>query len=1204
MLAVRVHWAAGVTAALAIGVPAPTMAQPTAPPLTACELARLRSVPRWELDYSYRLASSFTASGETATINSGFFQMRDWTYADTREQEFRLVVPVGPPDSRPAHVGPECSETWPCEPDHPADLSVMAHADSRSLVGRVCPGQHGVGCPGPDACFEAGGHPFCGEACQYDQRSDVTAAAPSAVLDGTTGQRISGEMYFDFDVNPPTATAYFGVSSPPGTMRNQIAACLNGPTDNTFDVNFGAFTDFAPYPTTGGDTAVRLMNGRFVVQGGASGSDTRNVLPPIADPDPPGPFQRTWTGEATWTLREAGEPVANVVGIEVNQAVQDWQQSVPLISGKPAVVRVHMEPVGEDPLELNARLRGFRGGVELPGSPLAEDAANVFQAASEARVFKNQTFDWVLPPAWLDGDVELCLDSKTPLGCTEPAESGGAPGDCGVRVSFGDAPPLRVKFVAVEWGLPLGTRYKPAATDLDELEDRLAAILPTAQLDVTRGELRLFSIGKPDLGRVNRRLDALRLADCAAGEACDRTYYGVLTSPDRNGFPYRGFTVDGLANGIPGTVSSGIYPPDPQDYSRHVHTHEIGHVLGRPHAVDPTAFGTDGAGNPQGPCGEVADAGAEVFPFFFGVDGSDVPALGPLLSGEASKIYGFDTHWNKIIDPTETFELMGYCAGRAVLNTGRSKWISGHTYAQLKAFLATSWFGGTPTPPPSGTAGDVMMFGGSVDEDAGTAELAPVMTLPSAHASEPPASGTYALELRDAGGSVLASVPLTPLYQQADAPGMPHDTSQGSFTVLVPAAPGAAAVALSKDGVTRAIREASAHAPEVTVVFPNGGDEIGPGEAALAWAATDADGDALTFLVQWSRDGGATWDTLDPEASESSLTIDTDLLAATTSGRLRVVASDGFLGAVDESDGDVTVPPKAPRVRILAPTGTVPIVGARAALLRGAAHDVEDGPLADARLRWSSDLNGNLGTGGMLVLDGTVLVRGLHLLTLTATDNDGLIGTATVPLVVVAEGPICGDGSLDPGEVCDDGNLVGGDECAADCSAMGTTTTSLGGTTTSTVTTTTIGGGSSSTTTTTTGGGSTTSTTIAACPGGCDDDDPCTEEGCVAGTGCVVVPRTGIAGAACHCGRTPPDPCGGAAPPPSLARPFDRACDALALLADATGKREKKLARRATAQLKRAARVARKLGKRKLEPACADAWRARFLEAAERLGGR
>jgi len=1196
----RVRWAAGVAAALAIAPPTPTVAQPTAPPLTACEIERLRSVPRWELDYTYRLASAFSASGDTAAINNGLFQIRAWTYSANREQAFRLVVPLAPPSNRPAQVGPECSETWPCEPVHPASLSVTAHVDSQSLVGGVCPGQHGIGCPGPDACFETGGHPFCGEACQYDQRNDVTTPAPSATLDGTTSRRALGEMYFDFDVNPPTATAYLSVSSPPGAMRNQIAACLFPPQDNTFDVNFAAFTDLAPYPTAGGDTAVRLVGGRFVVQGGASGSDTRNVTPPVTNPDPPGPFERTWTGEATWTLREAGEPLANVVGIEVNQAVQDWQQSVPLIRDKSAVVRVHMEPVGEDPVELTARLRGFRGGVELSGSPLPEDTANVFQEASEGRVFRNQTFDWVLPPAWLDGDVELCLESKTPLGCAEPAESGGAPGDCGVRVSFGDAPPLRVKFVAIEWGLPLGTRHKPAAADLDELEDRLAAILPTAQLDVTRGELRLFSVGKPDLDRVNRRLDALRLADCAAGEACDRTYYGVLASPDGTGFPLGTRRAWGLANGVPGTVSSGIYLSQASHYTRHVHAHEIGHVLGRPHAVDPSRYGTDGGGHPQGPCSAVANAGAEVFPFFFSVDGADVPTLGPLLSGEASMIFGYDTHWNKIVDPRETFELMGYCAGTGV---SQAKWISSHTYAQLKAFLATSWFGGTPTPSPPGAAADVMLIGGTIDEDAGTAELAPVMTMPSAHASESPQSGTYEIELRDAGGGVLASVPLTPLYQEPDAPGVPHETTHGSFTVLVPAVAGAAEVALSKDGVPKASRRASAHPPAVGVAFPNGGEEIGPGEVTLAWTATDEDGDALAFLVQWSRDGGATWETLDPEASDTSLAIDSDVLPATESGRLRVVASDGFLSAVDESDGDVVVPPKPPRARILAPTGTVPIVGARAAVLRGAAHDVEDGPLGDARLRWSSDLNGTLGTGGTLVLDGSVFVPGLHVLTLTATDSDGLTGTATVPLLVAADGPICGDGSLDPGEACDDGNIVGGDECAADCSAVGTTTTSLAGSTTSTVTTTTLGGGSS-TTTTTTGGGSTTSTTVTACPGGCGDGNPCTEDGCVAGTGCVSVPRTGLPGAACQCGRTPPDPCGGTAPPASLSRPFDRACEALDLLADATGKRAKKLTRRATAQLKKAARVAKKLGKRKLEPACADAWRARFLDAVEQLDQR
>ena len=1058
--AARLPWVVGLAATLVIGSATSGGTQSTAPPLTACELARLRSVPRWELDFSYRLSSTFTASGDSGAINSGFFLLKNWTYSQSLGQEFRVVVQAAAPGSRPSQVGPECSRVWPCEPVHPASLTVTAHVDSRSLEGSVCPGQHGIGCPGPDVCFE-GGHPFCGDPCHYSQQSNITTAAPSATLDGTTGRRVAGELYFDFDVNPPRATTSFGISSPFGALRNVIAPCLNGPQDNTAEVPFSAFTDFAPYPTSGGDTAVRLVDGRFVVQGEASGSDTRMVGVPVMNPQPTASFPRTWNGSATWTIREADEPIARVVGIEVNQAVQDWRQSVPLIRGKPAVVRAHLDPVSEDiPLKVKARLRGFKGGVELPGSPLPEEAADVFQEARDGRTSPRQTLDWMLPPAWLDGDVELCLEPKTPLGCGEPAEPGGAPGDCSVRVSFRDAPPLRVKLVAVEWGNPLGTKYKPAAADLDELEDRLAAIYPTARLDATRGELRLLTLGSPDWDRINRRLDTLRLADCAAGEACDRTYYGVLTSPSGAGFPLGGRTAWGLANGVPGTVSSGIYPAAANHYARHVHSHEIGHVLGRPHAVDPGMFGTDTSGNPQGPCAAVANTGAEVFPFFHHVDGRDVPTLGPLTSGEASKIFGFDTHWNRIIDPFETFELMGYCAGTSAI-TGQSKWISSHTYAQLKTFLASSWFGGTPTPAPSGAAGEVMLLRGTVDEGAETAELLPVLALPAAHAPEPPAGGTYALELRDAGGGLLDSVPLTPLYAEPDAPGAPHDATQGSFAVLVAAAPGTAEVGLLKDGSPKASVRASAHPPTVTVQSPNGGEEVGPGDATLVWDAADEDDDTLTFLVQWSRDGGGTWETLDTDRTETTLVIDTDVLAATTTGRLRVVASDGFLTAVDESDGDFTVPPKPPRVRILPPTGTVPIVGARAAVLRGAARDVEDGPLADARLRWSSDLNGNLGTGGTLVLDGSVLVWGLHTLTLQATDSDGLTGTATVPLIVVREGsPICGDGTVDTGEACDDGNLLGDDECSADCltSITGSTTTTTIAGSASTTTTTTIAG--------------------------------------------------------------------------------------------------------------------------------------------------
>lgn len=581
--------------AFVVGDATPGAAQSSAPPLTACELARLKSVARWELDYDYESSSRYDASGQRGGLDT-FFALTNWTHTSSRGQSFRFVGPVAGTRGRT-----ECSRSSPCEPLHPAMLTVRSQVDSASLRGAVCPGVHGIGCPDLDTCL-AGGHPFCGEPCEYDQQRSVVTPAPSATLDGTPQRRVTGELVFDYDAKPPTATIDFFIRSPPGTVRNAIGPCFQG-QEHVGELTFGASVDLAPFPTPGGDTAVRLVNGRFVVQGQTTGTDTRVLPPPLRDPVPTAQFPRTTTASATWTLREADEHIARVVGIEVNQAVQDWRQSVPLIRGKPAVVRAHLEKISDDiPLKVNARLRGFRGGVELPGSPLPEDAADVFQDPGDARPFPRQTLDWILPPDWLDGDVELCVEPKTPIACGEPAESGGTAGDCGVRVRFDDAPPLRVKLVAVEWGNPFGTKYKPAAADLDELEDRLAAIYPTASLSATRGELRLVSLGKPDLKRVNNRLDTLRLADCAAGEACDRTYYGVLVSPDGDGFPVGSRTAFGLANGIPGTVSSGIYPAAAGHYARHVHAHEIGHVLGRPHAVDPSRFGMDAGGNPQGPC--------------------------------------------------------------------------------------------------------------------------------------------------------------------------------------------------------------------------------------------------------------------------------------------------------------------------------------------------------------------------------------------------------------------------------------------------------------------------------------------------------------------------------------------------------------------------------------------------------------------------
>ena len=61
----------------------------------------------------------------------------------------------------------------------------------------------------------------------------------------------------------------------------------------------------------------------------------------------------------------------------------------------------------------------------------------------------------------------------------------------------------------------------------------------------------------------------------------------------------------------------------------------------------------------------------------------------------------------------------------------------------------------------------------------------------------------------------------------------------------------------------------------------------------------------------------------------------------------------------------------------------------------GSANDPQDGALPGSALVWTSDLDGEIGTGSMF---NAPLSVGTHVVTLTATDSDGNEGTASVTL--------------------------------------------------------------------------------------------------------------------------------------------------------------------------------------------------------------
>jgi hypothetical protein len=129
------------------------------------------------------------------------------------------------------------------------------------------------------------------------------------------------------------------------------------------------------------------------------------------------------------------------------------------------------------------------------------------------------------------------------------------------------------------------------------------------------------------------------------------------------------------------------------------------------------------------------------------------------------------------------------------------------------------------------------------------------------------------------------------------------------------------------------------------------------------------------------------------------VTLEADAVPGSDQGLFRVIASDGVNAAADTSDAVFSVPAKAPQVQIISPADGAVFVLGQSIGLEGIAVDLEGGPLSGSALVWRSDVSGVLGTGELVHV--TDLAMGIHRVTLTATDADGLQATTAVTIHVM-----------------------------------------------------------------------------------------------------------------------------------------------------------------------------------------------------------
>ena len=628
-----------------------------------------------------------------------------------------------------------------------------------------------------------------------------------------------------------------------------------------------------------------------------------------------------------------------LVALEVNQSIQDLNNSMPLIKDKATYVRAQIEttsPTGPA-VPVTVRLHGFRGGSEMPGSPVTPLNFDVFPAKPPSafnRATINDTANFRLPDSWLNGTIELRLErTDGPIACKEAADQGaiGTCSDCRAQVTFEEGSTVQLKLPLVSWKDAGGTTHVWDDAHIDGLVRQILAMYPVASLpDVQRG-LLAYPLFIPSatsnvtrLGFVNLKLKVMRMQDGCFLPACQRIYYGVL----------KDINLGGEANDIPGIVASGDLPADPYD-RRNRHAHEIGHVLGRDHASDLALFGLCANGmDISGACQECADnpQKAGTFPNFFNVGGSPEATLGPMISGESAKIYGIDTSEGapRSPDPDNHFEVMSYC-----FNDPNWRWISDFTYRGIHTAITTRF---PPTlrsveKKKAATPQDYLLFRGELDLATDAARIDSVVRLPASATPDPVPGGDYTLELRNGADGLVAQVPFEPARSVPEPPATA--TTGRTFLIPVPLDATIKKAVVTHSGTPIATRIASASPPTVAVTFPNGGENITTDTVLLQWTASDPDGDPLTFAVQFSADNGTSWDTLALDWPSQSLSVPRKSLKQTTIGLIRVIATDGFNTAVDQSDAVFTVANNAPSVTIVSPTAGQLFVGDPADRLRG-----------------------------------------------------------------------------------------------------------------------------------------------------------------------------------------------------------------------------------------------------------------------------
>ncbi|MCC6133735.1 MAG: PKD domain-containing protein, partial [Acidobacteria bacterium] len=278
--------------------------------------------------------------------------------------------------------------------------------------------------------------------------------------------------------------------------------------------------------------------------GNGSGRVTLNVLQNTGG----GRQGKVTVAGKDFTVTQQSSIPANIqlTGIEVTQAVQDLNNSVPLIAGKSTYVRVHVKALGSQDIKsaggtltVSSESDSSKNMALTPANLVAgTQRGTITVKPSPQRVQLDDSFLFVLPAeTWLSGKVNIRFELKggEELDCKEPTTNDPTQ-DCKVQVDFKAAKTLKVKLSPVRWTRN-ETSHEPTEAELEDARRELANTIP-AILDFSEAGARIVlpaakdKTAYPDVDDVLDELVKIRTLDGCGWEdsgesSCGPYHFGI-----------------------------------------------------------------------------------------------------------------------------------------------------------------------------------------------------------------------------------------------------------------------------------------------------------------------------------------------------------------------------------------------------------------------------------------------------------------------------------------------------------------------------------------------------------------------------------------------------------------------------------------------------------------------------------------------------